>query len=194
MGDGLSVLRVLRFDREGERRLMAISAASLLGTEYPGGPLETARWSYPRLAEELKRIGAPPQDLLELFNRMVFNAVVGNDDDHPRNHAAIYRPSEQRWRLAPAFDVVPNPDEHPKSLAMQLSLGRFDISREAALAGAVRFSFDNPDVAAIHLDTQLARMAAAFEQVAHRLTPELKTLMADRLRFNLQALSARRRT
>lgn len=190
VGDGLSVLRVLRFDREGERRLMAISAASLLGTEYPGGPLETARWSYPRLAEELKRIGAPPQDLLELFNRMVFNAVVGNDDDHPRNHAAIYRPSEQRWRLAPAFDVVPNPDEHPKSLVMQLSLGRFDISREAALAGAVRFGFDNPDVAAIHLDALLARISSTFEKIAHQLPAMLKKLMQDRLRFNLQRLSA----
>lgn len=43
------------------------------------------------LAEELKRIGAPAEDQLELFRRMVFNAIIGNDDDHPRNHAGQLR-------------------------------------------------------------------------------------------------------
>ena len=36
-GDEFSALRVLRFDRDGERRLMCMSAATLLQTEYPGG-------------------------------------------------------------------------------------------------------------------------------------------------------------
>ena len=58
-----------------------------------------------RLAEEHKRIGAPLEDRLDLFGRMVFNAIAGNDDDHPRNHAAIYKASEKRWRLSPDFDV-----------------------------------------------------------------------------------------
>ena len=48
------------------------------------------RWSYVILAEELRRISAnPKQDAAELFRRMVFNALISNTDDHPRNHAAI---------------------------------------------------------------------------------------------------------
>jgi len=188
VADGLSIVRVRRFDRNDKRRVMAISAASLLGTEYPGGLAETYRWSYPRLAEELKRIGAPPEDLTELFNRMVFNALVGNDDDHPRNHAALYDHAENRWRLSPAFDVVPNSDEHPRTLTMQLSLGRNDISRDAVLADAIRFGFENKAAASAHLEALLVRIAEAFTNVASLLTTELKTLMKRRLERNLSLL------
>ena len=151
--------------------------------------METARWSYPRLAEELKRIGAPTADLVELFNRMVFNAVVGNDDDHPRNHAAIYQTTEKRWRLSPAFDVVPNPDEHPKKLSMQLSVGRFDISREAVLADARRFGFNDTAQAIVHLDALLRRISQAFDLVKTLLTPELIQLMNSRLENALKVLA-----
>ena len=51
----------------------------------------------------------PDEDRRELFGRMVFNAVCGNDGDHVRNHAVCFRPDLGGWRLSPAFDVVPNP-------------------------------------------------------------------------------------
>lgn len=96
-GTEASAVRVLRFDRDGAHRLMCASAATLLQAEHPGGgPGDAMRWSYPRLAQELQRIGAPLEDRLELFGRMVFNAVCGNDDDHVRNHAVVYRHGERR--------------------------------------------------------------------------------------------------
>jgi serine/threonine-protein kinase HipA len=118
----------------------------------------TAKWSYPRLAQELLQIGAPPSDQLELFNRMVFNAIIGNDDDHPRNHAVLFHPQEMRWRLSPAFDVVPNPDETPRKLAMQLSTAQFNISRHALLADHPRFGFQTTEQAQHHLDELLQRV------------------------------------
>lgn len=188
--DGLSVVRVLRFDRLEERRNMTISAASLLQTEYPGtGAGETSKWSYPRLAEELKRIGAPLEDRIELFARMTFNAVVGNNDDHPRNHAALYRFEERRWRLAPAFDVVPDPDDTPRSLTLQLSTGRFDISRDAILADAIRFGFDSQLDAGVFLDGLLERVRCAFNKVEDILGLELRRWMSRRLQENLKILS-----
>ncbi len=189
LSDGLSVVRVLRFDRHGKRRIMAMSGASLLETQYPGGGTESSRWSYPRMAEELKRIGAPPEDQLELFGRMVFNAIAGNDDDHPRNHAAIFQAKENRWRLSPAFDVVPNPDEQPKTLTLQLSMGRYDISREAILSDAIRFGFDDRAAADSYLDSLLERIALAFPVVETLLSSDLLTLMTKRLQNNLNLLS-----
>ena len=53
----------------------------------------------------LHQIGAPHEDQVELFDRMVFNAIVGNDDDHPRNHAVHYCQHSRQWRLAPAFGL-----------------------------------------------------------------------------------------
>jgi serine/threonine-protein kinase HipA len=189
--NGRSAVRILRFDRTGRQRHMCVSAASLLQAEYPG-LLQTDRWSYPRLAEQLRLAGAPVEDRIELFGRMVFNAVAGNDDDHVRNHAIVYRAEERRWRLAPAFDVVPNPVETPRSLHMQLSLGRFDISREAALSDAHRFGFASGIDAASYLDTLLERITAGFDGVAQWLDQDWRQVLHERLAHNVAVLSSGR--
>lgn len=186
---GRSAVRVLRFDRDRERRAMCVSAASLLQAEYPGG-LSNDRWSYPRLAEELRRIGAPLEDRRELFGRMVFNAVCGNDDDHPRNHAIVFDAAGGGWRLAPAFDVVPNPVDTPPYLAMQLSTGRFDIARDAVLADAHRFGFDNREQAASWLDALLVRIAGSFPEAAAVLDDAWRERLTQRLAQNLSLLRA----
>jgi serine/threonine-protein kinase HipA len=185
---GWNAVRVLRFDRTDRQRHMCVSAASLLQAEYPG-LLQTDRWSYPRLAEELRLAGAPVEDRIELFGRMVFNAVCGNDDDHVRNHAIVYHTQERRWRLAPAFDVVPNPLETPVRLHMQLSQGRFDISRDAVLADAHRFGLTNATDAASYLDGLLERITAGFEHVAQWLDQDWKKVLHERLSHNIVVLS-----
>jgi serine/threonine-protein kinase HipA len=186
---GRSAVRVLRFDRDGWQRRMCVSAASLLQVEYPGAAAEADRGSYPRLAEELRNIGAPDADLRELFGRMVFNALCGNDDDHVRNHAVVYRHEQLRWRLAPAFDVVPNPAETPRALALQFAAGRFDISRDAALAEATRFGFNGRAEAAAWLDGLLARVRASFDQVAPLVDADWARVLAARLAENVQRLA-----
>jgi serine/threonine-protein kinase HipA len=185
---GRSVVRVRRFDREHMARRMCVSAASVLQTEYPGNLAQTASWSYPRLADALRLVGAPPQDRVELFGRMVFNAVCGNDDDHVRNHAIVYRHEQRRWRLAPAFDVVPNPADTPHHLVLQLSQGRSDIARDAMLADAVHSGFSGRDEAAAWLDLLLARIEAAFADVAHWLDDEWRALLHERMRHVLGIL------
>jgi len=186
-GGGRSAVRVRRFDRQRERRALCVSAASLLQTEYPGG-LSNDRWSYPRLAEELRWIGAPVEDRRELFGRMVFNAVCGNDDDHPRNHAIVFDADGGGWRLALAFDVVPNPVETPAYLAMQLSTGRSDITREAVLADAHRFGFGSREEAGVWLDALLDRIAGTYNQAAETLDDAWRQLLAERLQYNLALL------
>ena len=187
---GRSAVRVLRFDRSGERRLMCVSAASLLQAEYPDNMAHSSLWSYPRLAEELRMIGAPPEDRIELFGRMVFNAVCGNDDDHVRNHAVTYRHEQGRWRLSPAFDVVPNPVDTPRSLSMQLSTGRFTISRASVLADAHRFGFAESAAAEHHLDALLSRIVNGFEVAAQWLDPEWTALLHARMEYNVRLLSS----
>jgi serine/threonine-protein kinase HipA len=103
---------VQRFDRTtvnneklGQRRFYA-SAMTLLGKDVSEGT------SYLELAEFLARRGDPDHiqvDLEQLFRRVVFNIVVGNRDDHLRNHGFIL--GKKGWRLAPAFDVNPSIDK-----------------------------------------------------------------------------------
>src|SRR5438874_2179043 len=102
-------LLVKRFDREhsdeGYRRARMLSALTLLRTE--DSHLDRDRWSYPALAEELRRVCAQPRsDAPELFRRMTFNALISNLDDHPRNHAVIAM--NQDWKLSPAYDLTPS--------------------------------------------------------------------------------------
>jgi serine/threonine-protein kinase HipA len=126
---GRDVLMVKRFDRtrveDGYARARMVSALTLLETD------ETqegrARWSYILLAETLRRISErPAKDARELFGRMVFNALISNTDDHPRNHAVIAPGTG--WRLSPAYDLTPTPAmaEERRDLAMACGAeGRF---------------------------------------------------------------------
>lgn len=121
------VLLVRRFDRERSgsayRRARMLSALTLLRAEDSRQGL--AKWSYVRLAEELRRISAEPRtDAHELFRRMCFNALISNTDDHPRNHAVIALGED--WRLSPAYDLVPS---------MPISLERRDLALECGDGG-----------------------------------------------------------
>jgi serine/threonine-protein kinase HipA len=104
------VLMVERFDRAraegGYLRFGLVSGLTLLDCDE--NYLDRERWSYPLLADELRRWSEKPdEDRIELFRRVVFNAAVTNNDDHPRNHAM--RRTARGWRLTPAYDLVPAP-------------------------------------------------------------------------------------
>ena len=100
------VLLVERFDREsaegGWRRRVMVSALTLFGLD----ERMAAHASYETLADIVRaRFVAPTDTLEELFSRMTFNILVGNTDDHARNHAAFWDGSS--LTLTPAYDVCP---------------------------------------------------------------------------------------
>lgn len=105
---GKHALLVRRFDRisqgaRASRRLM-LSALSLLQLD----DTEARLAGYPDFAEVLRQWSRDPaRDCQELFRRMVFNLLVGNTDDHARNHAAFW--DGERLSLTPAYDLVPTP-------------------------------------------------------------------------------------
>ena len=93
---------IRRFDREGPRRVHALSAHVALraaGQEF----------GYPELALLLRRRASADTFRAEgeqLFRRMAFNILVDNTDDHEKNHVLLVD-ADQRYRLSPAFDVLP---------------------------------------------------------------------------------------
>ncbi len=50
--------------------------------------------------------GCPADDLALLYRLMVFNAAIGNVDDHLKNFWMLARPGG--FRLAPGFDLMPD--------------------------------------------------------------------------------------
>lgn len=99
---GRPVLLVERFDRPGGgRRRLLVSARTILRL----GELGVGA-SYADLANEIRaRFTDPAATLRELFARITFSILVGNTDDHARNHAAFW--DGGALTLTPAYDLCP---------------------------------------------------------------------------------------
>ncbi len=96
---------VKRFDRDGARRVHALSANVALRAAGEA-------MGYPELAQILRRRGVSSgglhaQHMAELFRRMVFNILIDNTDDHEKNHVLLMN-DQGAYALSPAFDVVPS--------------------------------------------------------------------------------------
>ncbi|HEY0020577.1 MAG TPA: type II toxin-antitoxin system HipA family toxin [Longimicrobium sp.] len=163
-----SVLLVKRFDREavneggawtGYLRYRMASALTVLNAE--DAPTDRRNWSYVLLADELRRWSARPRDdRAELFRRMVFNALICNVDDHPRNHALI-APGRD-WRLAPAYDLTPNSRQGTEERRLAMECGRLGrlASRENLISQSPRFGL-NPDEAN-RIGDEMKKVVARF--------------------------------
>lgn len=105
---GKAVLLVDRFDRTttGERRMM-VSALTILQLHDAFG-IAGRYATYTDIAHQIRsRFTNPDATLRELFSRITFNILVGNTDDHPRNHAAFW--DGANLTLTPAYDIAPQP-------------------------------------------------------------------------------------
>jgi serine/threonine-protein kinase HipA len=119
------VLMVRRFDRGGDpfkptRKLYA-SAHTVLRLRLDSVRGDPER-SYLGLADRLRiwtRGGAEDdqarlgEQLVELWKRLAFNALVGNTDDHALNTGLLFDhvaegSDRMAWGLSPAFDITPN--------------------------------------------------------------------------------------
>lgn len=123
-----------RFDRVDTSRRMYASAMTLL--ERQDGE---AGASYLDMAEFISDHGAKghvDEDLAQLFRRVLFNILVGNRDDHLRNHGFIREPSG--WRLSPAFDINPNTAKQTHALAIDGKNAEPDIRIAMDQAGLYR--------------------------------------------------------
>lgn len=118
---GKDVLLVERFDRPGGgQRSHMVSALTILGLDEFTG----ARYgSYANLADHIRRsFTSPAATLREIFSRIVLNVLVGNTDDHPRNHAAFVR-ADGSLTLTPAYDICPQPRSVPQA-NQAMAIGR----------------------------------------------------------------------
>ncbi len=106
--DNGDVFLVERFDLLDARPTHHfISANSLISLRSVNNSSLTERYSYGFLSEFILKHSSVPEDATELFYRMVFNVLIGNTDDHTRNHAFLYSFKNKDWRLSPAYDVLP---------------------------------------------------------------------------------------
>ncbi|WP_205300669.1 type II toxin-antitoxin system HipA family toxin [Pantoea sp. Ap-967] len=134
----VNTLLVERFDRKSAAgghfyRIPMLSGLTLLDSDWNNPSGWAQEWHYGLLADEMSRRGVPDKDLQELFKRICFNILVGNDDDHPKNVAVLYR--NGTWRLSPMYDVLPTTEgAAPNSLAMGVGSFGKELSRRNLLS------------------------------------------------------------
>lgn len=104
-GGSYHTLLSRRFDRtqDGKRRHFA-SAMTLTGLT--DGQGADSGHGYLDIVDAILSYGTDVEsNLRELFRRVAFNIVIGNSDDHMRNHGFLL--TNKGWTLAPAYDINP---------------------------------------------------------------------------------------
>jgi serine/threonine-protein kinase HipA len=149
---GMHAVAIRRFDRDEERRIHSISAATAIrAATQPGAEPEMG---YPALAQILRRVGITQDDInerdaQELFRRMVFNILIDNTDDHEKNHSLLVANpfANGRMKLAPAYDVLPTNSGQGYQEFICGAEGR-DSTLKNAMSQCVAFGLSNRQAAA----------------------------------------------
>ncbi|MBS1836097.1 MAG: type II toxin-antitoxin system HipA family toxin [Actinobacteria bacterium] len=129
---GTQYLAVRRFDRIPEPgaqpgRVHMATAAGLLEA-YPELGQHVGYDDVIRLA---RRVTGDVREVTEMVRRAVFNVVAHNRDDHARNIAYLWTPTDG-WRLAPAFDLTFSLGPRPTFAAVDPGEHYLDVAGKGA--------------------------------------------------------------
>jgi serine/threonine-protein kinase HipA len=179
-----------------EKRLGFVSGLTLLSCD----EMESPNKSYGDLAQAVRRYCHPRvirENNRELFERLVFNILVNNDDDHLRNHGFVWDSRLPGWRLSPLYDVMPRASLAPerrlhlgvgpqgRSATLDNAFGgreMFTLSADAAAESIAkiwrivrewRVYFEEYQVPA----DQIEKIAPAFRHIDELSTPALRKLI-----------------
>lgn len=165
--DGLAAFAIKRFDRQDGLRVPMQSLAAFTGADYQtAGTLDYVNF--------LRATQLCTNDMRQkalAFERVVFNIVFNNRDDHPKNFSYIMS-STGAWKLAPAYDVTfcEGPGGYHQMDVMGEAL---EIYREGLLALA--------DEAEVPMDTagsiidRMCDVASQFATIARNMYPSAIT-------------------
>jgi len=159
---GRPVALITRFDRRDGLRIPFLSAMSLLGLN------DGDEATYTDIAECIRMYSSEPTtDLHELWRRIVFGVLIGNLDDHLRNHGFLYD-RDDKWRLSPAYDLNPVPAaEKARELSTWISDEGPDADIEIARRAAPYFALKNKQATAIINEVSAA--LAGWQKTARQL-------------------------
>ncbi|GGL02955.1 phosphatidylinositol kinase [Salinibacterium xinjiangense] len=164
---GRDVLLVERFDRPGDgTRRMQVSALTVLGVNP-----DTARsaTSYPALADKIRSSFTDSKATLrELFERIVFNVIIRNTDDHARNTAAFW--DGTALTLTPAYDITPSHGRRDSVASHPMAITADGDNRSllaVCISAAAVFQLSEPEAQAI-VDHQVEIVQTQWRDAADK--------------------------
>lgn len=161
---GYAAFATRRFDRRQGMRVPMQSLAAFTGADYKTpGSLD--------YSTHLRATQLCTNDVREkqrAFERVVFNVIFNNRDDHPKNFAFLMSP-EGQWTLAPAFDVTWN--EGPQGYHQMDVMGEALNIQKKHLVRLGVTEAELSEQAVLGLVERYAEVAASFSSRAQALLP-----------------------
>lgn len=170
----------LRFDRQNGEKKHILTASGLTGWDFKKVEHSCYENLF-RLAIDLK---LPHKDIQALYQRMVFNVIFANSDDHLKNFSFIYNEVTDRWNLAPAYDLTYPLDALKNYLrvtrALSINGKRTKISENDLLILAEKFTIKD----AKGIIQQVIFATKEFKKLAE--IQGITTRAIDRIKFEFQ--------
>lgn len=154
---------VRRFDRAEEGiRIPFISAQTFMNL--PGAD----PGNYADIAFQMMEWSADAEsDTHELFRRVAFNILIQNTDDHLRNLGFLYG-GGGRWRLSPAFDVNPVPEQGVRLKTAISEIHGNELDIDQLIDAAPYFGIDKNTAVRVVAD-MATTIRDGWRQIAARL-------------------------
>ena len=190
--NGRGTILVKRFDRDIDQdgrltRSHFASAATVLGAN--ASKAGDKGRTYPNLATQALRwgvVGHKP----ELWRRIAFKVLVGNGDDHPRNHGFLR--GLDGWRLSPAYDIAPYSPNGGKAVDVKaLSMGILPNGNAGADARTLLLASKLFDLSYEDANSYLETTFAAIHDQWDTLAREVGQNPLQKPLFELPALAER---
>lgn len=151
-----------RFDRQGETRIHYASAMTLTGLQ-DGADANSGNGYLDIVDAIVGNTGlANPQAAIEqLYRRVAFSIIIGNHDDHFRNHGFLL--TDKGWVWSPAFDINPS-DFRTQSLLISSDSNVSSLEVLLDAAGDYMLSANSARTIINNVRTAMSR----WHQVAHQ--------------------------
>lgn len=175
LAQGRSAFATQRFDRHQGWRVPVHTAAGLLEADFR----TVGAMGYRELLTLTRALTGSSADVHQVFARCVFNVLMHNQDDHPKNHAFM-QTRNREWRITPAYDLTFSRGPYGEHCLDVLGKGR-EIGRKDLMALAALVDIERPVAGDI-----IARVADATSTAVARLRDlplagERARLVASRL-------------
>lgn len=143
-------IKVTRFDVDAEgRRSQYLSAHALFNRDRANDQAKLTWASYVAIAELIRKFRPDPTaELHELYRRMCLNVIIGNTDDHARNHGFVGK-GNGSWSLSPAFDICPPLGSQAQEHALGIGTGGAARSIPNLLSKATSFNLGHTEAKAV---------------------------------------------
>ena len=131
-----------RFDREADEKIHMQTLCAMAELDYN----QKQTHDYVQFFQTAQQMELGYDTIDQIFTRMAFNVIMGNNDDHTKNHAFLLK--ENSWKLSPAYDLTfaMNSDSEWLSRHLMGVNGKFiDITRDDMVSLGRKFFVRNPD-------------------------------------------------